>query len=165
MKAAIIYSHSAKKTTQVANQIKKELNLKGIDDLNVEDLNTNDLKNYNLLILGASTWFDGELPDYWDELVPAIEQENLKNLKVAIFGNGNQVMYPDNFGDAVGLLAEVFESSGASIIGYTPFEGYVFSASKALRGNQFCGLLLDFENQHKKNAERIKEWVKVISVG
>ncbi len=162
MKAAIIYSHSAKKTSQVANQIKNELKFKDIDDLNVEDLNTNNLKNYNLLILGAPTWFDGELPGYWDELVPAIEQLNLKKVKVAIFGNGNQVDYPDNFGDAVGLLVQVFESAGATIVGYTDTKGYHYIASKAQKGDSFCGLILDFENQHSKNSARIKAWVATI---
>lgn len=160
MKAAIIYSHSAKKTSQVANQIKKELKLKEIDDLNVENLNTNNLKNYNLLILGAPTWFDGELPGYWDELVPAIEQLNLKKVKVAIFGNADQSRYFENFGDAVGLLAEVFESAGATVIGYTTTEGYKFESSKALRDGKFCGLILDFENQHKKNDQRILNWIE-----
>jgi flavodoxin I len=33
---------------------------------------------YDQMILGVSTWFDGELPNYWDEFVPAIEDMNLE---------------------------------------------------------------------------------------
>lgn len=163
MKVAIIYSHSAKKTSQVAQEIKKAANWGKIDELDVETLDTSSLHGYNLLILGAPTWFDGELPNYWDELVPAIEQLNLKKTKVAIFGNGDQAKYSENFGDAVGILAEVFESTGATIVGYTSTENYNFLESKALREGKFCGLVLDFENQHKLNKKRISDWISTLN--
>lgn len=158
MKTAIIYSHSATKTKQAAKHIKEAFE-KPIDDIDADGLNPDDLKKYDLLILGVPTWFDGELPNYWDELIPAIEDLNLKKQKVAIFGNGDQVKYPENFGDAVGLLAEVFESAGAQIIGYTSLDGYTFESSKALRENKFLGLILDFENQAKLNKKRVADWV------
>lgn len=158
MKTAIIYSHSATKTKQAAKHIKEAFE-KPIDDIDVDGLNPDDLKKYDLLILGVPTWFDGELPNYWDELVPAIEDLNLKKHKVAIFGNGDQVKYPENFGDAVGLLAEVFESAGAEIIGCTSLDGYTFESSKALRGNKLLGLILDFENQAKLNKKRVADWL------
>jgi len=158
MKTAIVYSHSAKKTSQVAKQIIDEVEWKSIDNLNVDELLPEKLLDYDLLILGVSTWFDGELPSNWDELVPAIEDLSFKGKKVAIFGNGDQIGYPENFGDAVGLMADLFESLGATIIGKTSTKGYAFNSSRALRGDHFIGLLLDFENQHEKNAIRIKEW-------
>ncbi|HNS30147.1 MAG TPA: flavodoxin [Tenuifilaceae bacterium] len=159
MKTAIVYSHSAKKTALVANQIKAMASMKGIEDLNVDELSVEKLMDYDRLIIGVSTWFDGELPRNWDELVPAIEDLNFNNKKVAIFGNGNQVGYPENFGDAVGIMADLFESLGAEIIGKTSIEGYTFEASRALRGKFLAGLVLDFENQHQLNEERIKSWV------
>jgi len=161
MKTAIIYSHSATKTKQAAKHIKEAFD-KPIDDIDVDGLNPDDLKKYDLLILGAPTWFDGELPNYWDELVPAIEDLDLKKQKVAIFGNGNQVGYPENFGDAVGLLADVFESAGATLVGYTSTQGYTFESSLAQRDEKFIGLVLDFENQSKLSRERINKWVKSI---
>lgn len=162
MKVALVYSHSAKKTSQVAEAIKKAAIWETLDVINVEAFDAKILSTYDLLVLGAPTWFDGELPSYWDELIPAIEQLNLKKVKVAIFGNGDQVGYPENFGDAVGLLAEVFESSGAKVIGYTATDGYKFESSKALREGKFCGLILDFENQPKKNDERILKWISTL---
>lgn len=161
MKTAIIYSHSATKTKQVANLIMHAFG-QGIDDLDIETIEINRIKDYDLLILGAPTWFDGELPNYWDEQVPALEDLDLKHHKVAIFGNGDQIGYPQNFGDAVGLLAEVFESSGAAIVGQTSTDGYQFESSKAARGNKFLGLVLDFENQVKQNKKRVSDWVHSI---
>ena len=158
MKTAIVYSHSATKTRQAAKHIKEAFG-KPLDDIDVDVVSPDQLKNYDLLIVGVPTWFDGELPNYWDELVPAIEDLSLKKQKVALFGNGDQVKYPENFGDAVGLLAEVFESTGAEIIGLTSTEGYSFESSKAQRENKFLGLILDFENQAKMNKKRVADWV------
>lgn len=131
-----------------------------IDDLDVESIDPNVFNEYDLLILGVPTWFDGELPSYWDEMVSAVEDLDLENTKVALFGNGDQVNYSENFGDAVGLLAEVFESSRAQIIGKTSTQTYTFEASTALSNNSFVGLILDFENQNKLNKERVSSWVK-----
>lgn len=131
-----------------------------IDDLDVESIEPNVFNKYDLLILGVPTWFDGELPSYWDEMVSAVEDLDLKNTKVALFGNGDQVNYSENFGDAVGLLAEVLESSHAQIIGKTSTKTYTFEASKALSDDSFVGLILDFENQNKLNKERVSGWVK-----
>lgn len=160
MKTAIVYSHKTVKTSQAAKLIKKHIKIDPIDDLDIESISIEKLKEYNLLILGVPTWFDGELPYYWDEVVAAIEDLDLKKVNVALFGNGDQKRHPENFGDAVGLLAEVFENSGASIIGEFPLEGYTFESSQALKNDKFVGLVLDFENQHSLNDERVKKWIK-----
>ena len=159
MKTAIIYSHKTNKTTKVAKMISEAFE-SPIDDLDVESIEPNVFNKYDLLILGVPTWFDGELPSYWDEMVSAVEDLDLKNTKVALFGNGDQVNYSENFGDAVGLLAEVLESSHAQIIGKTSTKTYTFEASKALSDDSFVGLILDFENQNKLNKERVSGWVK-----
>lgn len=36
----------------------------------------------------------------------------LKGKKVAIFGLGDQIRYPENFADGIGLLAEVLKETG-----------------------------------------------------
>jgi flavodoxin I len=112
------------------------------------------------MILGVPTWFDGELPNYWDEFVPAIEDMDLKNKKIALYGLGDQVGYPENFLDAVGIMAKLLESRGAKIVGTTATEGYTFEKSQALKDGKFLGLAIDFENQAAKNKERVKKWVE-----
>ena len=115
--------------------------------------------SYNNMILGVPTWFDGELPNYWDEFVPALEDLDLKGKTVALFGNGNQKGYPENFVDGVGIMASLLESRGARLIGFTSTKGYTFESSQALRGDQFTGLALDFENQGSQINGKIKKWV------
>jgi len=84
---------------------------------------------------------------------------DLKGKTVAIFGNGDQRGYPENFVDGIGIMADILEKRGAKIIGHTSVEGYEFERSKAQRGSMLAGLALDFENQRKLNKERIAKWV------
>ncbi|HDP54934.1 MAG TPA: flavodoxin [Bacteroidetes bacterium] len=159
MKTAIVYSHKANKTSKAAKIIIEALKPKQIDNIDVENLDVKKLSKYDLVILGSPSWFDGELAVYWDELVPEIEDTDFSKVNVAIFGNADQVNYPENFGDAVGLLADVFQASGAKVIGMASIEGYNFESSQALREGMFTGLILDFENQSKLNKTRISSWV------
>ncbi len=128
--------------------------------VNVETLTEEKFRSFYNLILGVPTWFDGELPNYWDEFVPAIEDMNLGNKCIAIFGSGDQKGYPENFVDAIGIMADLLESRGAKLVGFTPVEGYNFESSRAQRGDKLTGLALDFENQAKMNKERIAKWVQ-----
>ena len=157
-KVGLIYSFNTKKTTQAAKRIVEAIGSENIDELNAEDITEKQFSAYENLILGVPTWFDGELPNYWDEFVPALEDLDLKGKKVALYGAGDQKGYPENFVDAIGILAVIVEKQGAEIVGFTSTEGYTFESSKARRGNQFCGLALDFENQPSKNKERISNW-------
>lgn len=157
-KVGLIYSFNTKKTTQAAKRIVEAIGSENIDELNAEDITEKQFSAYENLILGVPTWFDGELPNYWDEFVPALEDLDLKGKKIALYGAGDQKGYPENFVDAIGILAVIVEKQGAEIVGFTSTEGYTFESSKARRGNQFCGLALDFENQPSKNKERISNW-------
>ncbi|MBN2485895.1 MAG: flavodoxin [Bacteroidales bacterium] len=157
-KIGLIYSFNTNKTSQVAKKILEYFDAKEIEEINAEEISEEKFKSFDNLILGCPTWFDGELPNYWDEFVPAIEEMDLKGKHIAIFGNGDQVGYPENFCDAVGLMAQILEKQGAAIVGFTSTSGYTFESSLARRNNEFCGLALDFENQAKLNKKRITAW-------
>lgn len=160
-KIGLFYATQANKTKEVAERIHKEFG-EGLEIVPIENAWQNDFAAYDHFIVGASTWFDGELPTYWDELLPELRGINLKGKKVAIFGLGDQKHYPENFADGIGLLAEVFEEDGAKLVGFTSAEGYAFERSKALRGDQWCGLVIDLENQSELTEKRIKEWCKEV---
>ena len=97
-----------------------------------------------------------------DKLLPELRTMELKGKKVAIFGLGDQIRYPENFADGIGLLAEVFEGDGATLVGFTSSEGYTFERSRALRGNQWCGLVIDLDNQSEQAKKKIKEWCEQV---
>lgn len=161
MKIGIFYSFETQKTARCARMIKDNFGKEyTIDMIDVLSLDEKTFLSYDKMILGVPTWFDGELPNYWDEFMPAIESLKLKDKKVALFGLGDQKGYPENFVDAIGLMAVALEKRGAEIIGHTSIEGYKFERSKAKRNNIFLGLVLDIENQSGLTNERIAAWVE-----
>lgn len=160
-KIGMFYKTDTHKTADIAKKIQKEFE-GTIEIVPIEKAWTKDFETYDNIIMGSSTWFDGELPVYWDELVPELESINLKNKKVALFGLGDQVNYPDNFADSIGILAEALKNAGATLIGFTSSQGYTFHQSKALKNNKLSGLAIDIENQPSETDKRIKEWCKQI---
>lgn len=159
-KIGLFYGSSTTKTTQIAQKIQKTFGDEIGEIIPVEEAWTEDFEKFNYIIVGVSTWFDGELPSYWDEIKPALESMDMKGKKIAIFGLGDQVNYSENFVDAIGLLADLFESIGAKVIGHTSTKGYTFEGSLAQRGNKFVGLAIDIENQSKLTDKRIEDWIK-----
>lgn len=155
----MFYSFNTSKTSQAAKKIANEIGGIKITLVNAEELTEKEFLKYDVIIMGVPTWFDGELPNYWDEFVPALEDMDLKGKTCAIFGNGDQKGYPENFVDGIGIMADLLENRGAKLVGFTSAKGYNFESSKALRGDTFTGLALDFENQGKEINKRIKDWV------
>jgi flavodoxin I len=158
-KIAVCFSFNTNKTSLAAKKIAEEMGKEHVTMVNAETITPEQFLSYDKSILGVPTWFDGELPNYWDEFIPALEDLDLKGKKYALFGNGDQKEYPENFVDGIGIMVQILERCGATIIGYTTAEGYTFENSKALRGNKFAGLALDFENQGKLINQKIKDWV------
>ncbi len=158
-KIGLIYSFNTHKTSQAADKIANEFG-NGIEKVNAETLTEEQFLSFKKIIIGVPTWFDGELPNYWDEFVPAIEDMKLKGKKIAIFGNGNQKGYPENFVDGIGIMAKLLEDRGAKIVGFTSINGYEFESSRAVQGDQFAGLALDFENHSSQVNSKVKKWVE-----
>ncbi|MCX6220757.1 MAG: flavodoxin [Bacteroidia bacterium] len=163
-KIAIVYSFNSTKSAKIASKIAASFKNHKVEELNVESCKGEEFLLYDSYILSVPTWFDGELPNYWDEILPALSKLALKGKKIAVFGLGDQKNYPENFCDAVGILADFFEELGATIIGFTSPEGYTFESSKALKNNILKGLLLDQENQSKLSDERILKWTKQLEI-
>ena len=155
----IIYSFHTQKSKKAAEKIIEAFGKDNITAVNAEDLTTEVFEKNDHFILSAPTWFDGELPNYWDEFVPELEDMDLKNKTFAVFGLGDQKGYPENFCDAIGILVEILEKCGATIVGKISAEGYTFESSRALKRNQFVGLPLDQENQARMTQSRINNWV------
>ncbi len=158
-KVSLIYSFNSNKTAKVADKIKEAFG-NDIEPINAETLVEDEFLKNRIAIMGVPTWFDGELPNYWDEFGPILEDLDLKDRTYALFGLGDQKGYPDNFIDAVGLMTKILEKRGARIIGFTSTEGYHFNKSRALRDGKFSGLAIDFENQATQNSQRVKNWVE-----
>lgn len=161
-KIGLFCGTSTHKTAAVAKKIQLAFGEELVEIVSVEEAWQKEFESFDYIIAGAATWFDGELPTYWDEIMPKLLTLNMKDKKVAIFGLGDQVKYPDNFVDGIGILAEAFISTGATIVGLTSTEGYQFNKSQAAIGGNFAGLALDIENQRDKSDQRILDWVEAL---
>ncbi len=164
-KIAIVYSFNTLKTGKIAKRIKEAFGKDAnVEMVNVEEITADEFIQYDNLICGTATWFDGELPNHWDEFVPDLEDMDLKGKRVAIFGLGDQKGYPENFLDGMGILGEILEAQGARLVGFTSTEEYSYESSRAERGDQFIGLGIDFETQGTKNKERVNGWVEKLKL-
>ncbi len=161
-KTGIFYSFNTSNSSKVALKIQEEFGKDSIDTIDAEQVTEEQFLKYDNLILSVPTWFDGEMPNYWDEFKPSLEDMDLKGKTVAIVGLGDQISYPENFGDAIGIMAQLVENAGAKVVGYSSTEGYTFERSKGVKDGNFVGLMIDVENQDNLTDTRIKNWVSEI---
>jgi flavodoxin I len=134
-----------------------------IDKHEITNVSGEDFANYDLLFLGISTWYDGDLQSDWEAFFEEFKQIDFTNKTVAIFGLGDQIGYGDYFIDGVGILAEVVENNGGRLVGEWSTEDYDFSESKADKGNGFFyGLAVDHDNQEELTDERIEQWLEQV---
>ena len=118
--------------------------------------------NVTQLLWVFQTWGEGELQDDWEDCFGEIQDMDFSNKKVALFGLGDQDGYPDEFVDALGIMYEELSSKGVNLVGFTSAEGYEFDESKANIDGQFCGLVIDEDNQGDLTDERISQWCSSI---
>lgn len=170
-KVGIIYGTSTGSTMTVADLIYEafgsDVAAKPID---IETVDAGELAGvfaqHESLVVGTPTWNTGADTERsgtgWDDLyyskLPELKSV-LDQKKVAVFGLGDQESYSDNFADATGELFDVFEGLGCQMLGAWSQEGYEHDDSKSIRGDKFCGLLLDMMNQEDLTEERVEQWV------
>ena len=147
-----------------ATQIAEQLGKFSVDLLEISDVTVDTFKNYDCLILGLSTWYNGELQSDWDDFFEDFKTIDFSDKKVAIFGLGDQYGYSDTFIDGVGIIGEVVLENGGKLIGQWSTDGYNFDESIAVfEKGFFCGLAIDEDNQPDLSEKRIKMWSLQIS--
>ncbi len=161
-KIRIFYGSSTGNTEHVAALIQEELGDQVEIVKNIADANPGELSSAEALILGVSTWGDGELQDDWDQFFPAMDQVDLKGKKVALFGLGDASGFSGEFVSAMGTLYGKVKQCGAEVVGSWPSEDYDFQHSQAVVEGRFVGLALDEDNQPEKTADRVKQWLETI---
>jgi len=161
-KTVIIYGSTTGNAASAAQTIAEKLG----NGATVEEAGAaskSDLTDYDNIILGSSTWGDGELQDDWFGFLPTIKEVGLSGKTVAVFGVGDQFSYSDTYVNAMGELYDAAKAAGANVIGSTSTDGYSFNESTAVRDGKFVGLALDYDNQGDLSDDRIAAWVAQIS--
>ena len=160
MATAIFFASTTGNSQEIANKISTALD--GVKVFDLAGTKIEEMNNYNKLILGGSTWGDGELNDDWEDAWIDFCKLDLSNKTIALFGLGDQESYSYEFCSALGIIYEQLLSSKAKIIGFTSTEGYYHDASKAQIDDKFVGLILDEDNQSDLTDKRINNWVNEI---
>lgn len=160
MKTGIFYGSTTGNTADIAIKIHKQLGEGDIINVNSSSLSL--MNNYDNIIIGASTWGDGELQGDWEDHLSDLKSVDFSGKKVAFFGLGDQISYPDTFIDAIGIIYDEIKDSGAQFIGNFPVDGFDYNYSKAEQNGDFIGLAIDENNQSELTHKRIEEWVKKI---
>ena len=156
----ILYGSSMGNTRYVAEIIGKKVPNSKV--LSVKKLAKETVESFDNLIIGTSTWGVGMFQDDFHQFVKILDQCNLDNKTIALFGLGDQMNYPDSFCDGIGIVYDMLQAKSCRIVGFWPVDDYNFSESKALRNNEFVGLALDEDNEPDLTSYRIDGWLKVV---
>ena len=158
-KTAIIYGSTTGNTENAANQLS---GLLGADVYNVNSNPVEALINYDNLILGTSTWGEGDMQEDWEDFITELEAADLNGKVIALFGYGDGCNNPDTFVSGMGKIYEVVKNKGCKLIGSVDTEGYDFEESAAVVDGNFIGLALDEENQGDLTENRMYRWAELI---
>ncbi len=162
----IFYSPAGGNVHRVAKLLKKKLGANKVDMFCVNDVPVGKLLDYKNLILvcsslGRSTW-EREQRDKWAKFFPQMRKISLKGRFVALVGLGDHITYPKNFVDGMGYMAELVSGLGATLVGKTTTDGYVYEDSTAVVDDLFVGLPLDEDFEPEKTNARIDKWLDMV---
>lgn len=153
------HTHTADAGSRITARLERRLGQR-IRRYDLDHTDLMEMERYDLLLLGCSTWYGGTLPNCWARQIDHLRRADLRGKRVALFGVGNQQLSADTFQDALGILAEQVEAVGGELIGHWSAADYTFDSSRAVRGDRFVGLALDYENQADFNELRIVLWTE-----
>ncbi|MCI2424449.1 flavodoxin [Candidatus Acetothermia bacterium] len=116
--AIVVFGSTTGNTERLAGSVAEGLKegavkvtVKNVTQTKVEELGA-----YDCIILGSSTWGLGELQDDFVPFYEKLANVTLNGKKAAVFGTGDENTFPDNFCEAVDILAERLVKCGAVMI-------------------------------------------------
>jgi flavodoxin long chain len=165
-KTALIYWPKKGNVEKTAARIAEHFSKDAIDVLTVAEADAAKLPGYDLLIFGGSTvgadnWEDAHTSK-WYRFFEDLKKIDLHGKPAAIYGLGDQVLYPDHFVDGMAIIRDELLAAGARIIGRWPAEGYEHTDSRSQEGDHFIGLALDEDQQADFSEERVARWIGML---
>ncbi len=154
----LFYGTQTGTTVAVAESIQKYLadlvlEIKPIDRAQAADFSD------DFLVLGSSTWGDGELTDDWVDFWPQMDTIDFSNKKVALFALGDQTGYGYNFISSMRIMYDkVIERGGTVIANKISRDGFDFEHTEAMVDGFFVGLVIDEVNEPHLTEDRIATW-------
>ncbi len=162
-KIALFYGPQGGSVEKVAKMIRERVGDR-VDLIPVEQASAEDINKYENIIFGLSTvgadsWTMDHTSDPWAHIVADLDKVEYSGKTFALYGLGNQVMYPNHFVDAMGVLGRELLRRGARIVGQQPVVDYDFEESQAVIDDHFIGLPLDEDTEPEKTPERLDKWL------
>ncbi len=165
MKIGLFYGSDMGATEEVATKIALEFLEFEVEVMDIYDASKEDFLKFDKIILGVSTWDEGDLQSDWKDFYKKFKKIDFSNTCVALFGLGDQIGYGHTFVDGMGKLAKRVLKNGGNIEGCTSNAGYCYSYSKAeIEKGSFVGLAIDQDNQPELTQQRIVSWCSVLSM-
>jgi flavodoxin I len=162
MKVGLFYGSTTGNTAKAAHLIRNALGPVVTVYKSINDATPAEFASCDGLILGVSTWEEGQMQEHWKDFLPALERRDLRGKTVALFGLGDQQGYSNRFQDALGQLYRKVRQLGATVVGQWPATGYKHASSSAVIGGKLVGLALDEDTERHLTPERVKAWVAQI---
>lgn len=168
MKKTALFYWPVKGNVEIcARKIKDHFDEEAIDIDTIKHVNQYNLADYGLIIVGGSTvgadhWEKASKNNLWFDFFKKFDPEVMKGKPVAIFGLGDQILYPDHFVDGMKIIKDEIDECGGRLVGRWPTDGYEFTGSDSIEDNKFLGLALDEDRQEELTGERIRKWVQQI---
>lgn len=160
-KIGIFYGTTTGSTLEVAEMIARELNVNPQDVHDVARTAPSDVADYDVIILGASTWGAGDLQEDMAGFLDGLQSLDLEGKEVAIFGCGDESM-ADTFCNSVGEIYHRLHDTKAMFI--APFSNgdYRYDHSASDVNGMIVGLCIDNVNHPEKTEARVKAWCEEI---
>ena len=156
-KIGIFYGSTTGTTKDVAKKIGEQLGVKPEDIHDVASAAPSMVGDYDVIIIGASTWGDGDLQDDMATFLDGMQAMDLREKEVAIFGCGDESM-AQTFCNSVGEIYHRLHDAHPIFI--APFNnmGYDYSHSESDVKGMIVGLCIDEVNHPEETDARIKAW-------
>lgn len=158
-KIGIFYGSTNGNCESVAEKLKDAL---GADLHNIADSSADDLAGYDVLVLGSSTWGEGDLQDDWEDGIDKLESIDLSGKTVALFACGDSEGYADSFCGSMSHLYKKVHDKASKVVGAVSTDGYTFDSSDSVVDGKFVGLAIDNENQEDMTDDRVSKWASQI---
>jgi flavodoxin I len=116
-KCILVYASMSGNTKRMAKAIAEAVNKAAGCDIEVKEMYSTDaevLEAYDSILLGSSTWGDGQLPDEALDFYKGLDRLNLRGKTAAVFGSGDSCY--DDYGAAVDLLKHKLWEKGADVV-------------------------------------------------
>lgn len=160
----IFYGPELGSVEKVARLLAERLGSDRVELIPVKQCDADAINKFDNVIFGASTigktnWDSEHKDTDWDVFSTKLKDVSWEGKKVAIYGLGDHIQYPEHFVDGIGWIYERLEKFNVNVVGFCPAADYDFVESAGVRDGQFLGLPVDEDSEPEKTDLRVKNWV------